>query len=51
MASLSLGTPASTSLSPVAASAAANPTLAVSSMAMVVGITLSLMMSNSNLYV
>merc|ERR1719206_1562491 len=51
MASLSLGTPASTNLSPEAASAAAKPTLDVRSIAMVVGITLSLMISNNSLYV
>ena len=49
MASLSLGTPASTNFSPDTASAAAKPTLQVSSMAMVVGITFNLKMSKSSL--
>ena len=49
MASLSLGTPASTSFNPDTASAAAKPTLQVRSMAMVVGITFNLKMSKSSL--
>ena len=51
MASLSLGTPASTNFNPETASAAAKPTLQVSNIAMVVGITESFKMSKSSLYV
>jgi len=51
MASLSLGTPASTNFNPDTASAAAKPTLQVSNIAMVVGITESFKMSKSSLYV
>ena len=49
MASLSLGTPASTSFKPETASAAAKPTLQVSNRAIAVGITESLRMSKSSL--
>ena len=49
IASLSFGTPASISFRLEAESAAANPILEVRSMAMVRGITFSLMMSSSSL--
>ena len=49
MASLSLGTPASTSFKPETASAAAKPTLQDSNRAIAVGITDSLRMSKSSL--